>query len=181
MNLMQSYYELLKNKSDDYYVELAEKEVLMIPLIIETAQNGNYSERKKSANILEKVSEKQPCLISVFVNYIVQAISTHNDFSSWCLWNSVKNVFNLIDGNIIEKEFFKALNSNVLGEFSIACECVEKYVLNFPESRDKIINILKNVRNRDFYIQNNLSEACGEIALEKALLLIDKLELSSAE
>lgn len=181
MNLMQSYYELLKNKSDDYYAELAEKEVLMIPLLIETAQDGNYSERKKSANILEKVSEKQPYLIAVYVNYIVQAIAKHNDFSSWCLWNSVKNVLDLIDGDIIEKEFFKALNSNILGEYSIACECSEKYVLNFPESRDKIINILNNVRNRDFYIENNLSDACREIALEKALLLIDKLESSSAE
>lgn len=181
MNLMQIYHELSKNKADEYYIELAEKEVLMIPVLIEIVQSGNYSERKKAACILEKISKNQPYYTAVLVNYIINAISTNNDFSSWCLWKSIENIFDLIDVNVVEDRFIKALNSDILGEYSIACECVEKYVLNFPESRNKIIDILKNVKKRDFVIDGKVSEICGEIAAQKAELLLNKLNLSTME
>lgn len=181
MNLVQIYNELSKNKANEYYIELSEQEVLMIPVLIEVVQDGNYSERKKAAYILEKISEKQPYYIAVLVNYIINAIATHNDFSSWCLWKSIENIFDMIDINVVEDEFFKALNSNILGEFSIACECVEKYVFNFPDSRNKIIDILQNVKNRDFVVDGKMSEICGEIAVEKAELLLNNLNLSKME
>lgn len=181
MNLMQIYLEFSQNKADEYYIELAEKEVLMIPTLIEIAQDGDYSQRKKAAYILEKASEKHPFYTSVLVKFIVKAISTNNDFSSWCLWKSVENIFDLIDVNVVEDEFIKALNSNILGEYSIVCESVEKYVLNFPESKNKIINILQNVKNRDFIVNGAVSEICGKIAAEKAALLLNKLNLSEME
>ncbi|MCH5296076.1 MAG: hypothetical protein J1E85_00235 [Ruminococcus sp.] len=178
MNLMQIYFEISKNKTDEYYIELSKNEVLVIPILIEIAQDGTYSERKRSASILEKISENQPYQMAVFAHYIIKAISDHRDFSSWCLWKCIENIFDLLDVSVVEDEFIKALNSNILGEYSIACDCAEKYILNYPKSKNKIIDILKNVHDRDFIVEGRVSEICGEIAAEKALLLLDKLNIS---
>lgn len=82
MNLIQIYGELSKNEDNEYYVELSKDEVLVIPVIIEIAQDGSYSERKKSASILEKISKSQPYQLAVFAQYIIKAISDNSDFSS---------------------------------------------------------------------------------------------------
>lgn len=175
MNLMQIYFEISKNKTDEYYVNLSNDEALMIPILIEIAQYGTYSERKRSASILEKISKNQPYQMAVFAHYIIKAISDNSDFSSWCLWKSIENIFDLLDVNVVEDEFIKALNSNILGEYSIACDCVEKYILNYPKNKNKIIDILNNVHDREFFVEGKVSEICGEIAVEKASLLLDKL------
>lgn len=181
MNLMQIYYELSKNKSDEYYSELSNSEVLLLPVLIEIAQDGTYSERKRAANILEKISESQPYKMAVFADYIIKAISIHNDFSSWCLWKSIQNIFDLLDVSVVEDEFIKALNSNVLGRYSIACDCAEKFILNYPNSKNKVIETLQNVNRREFIVEGKMSEICGEIAAEKAAALLNKLNLPETE
>lgn len=181
MNLMQIYSALSRNEADEYYIELSKDEVLLMPVLIEIAQDGTYSERKRAASILEKISKNQPYQMAVFAHNIIKAVSNHNDFSSWCLWKSIENIFDLLDVSVVEDEFIKALNSNVLGEYSIACDCAEKYILNYPKSKNEIIDILRNVDNREFIVEGKVSEICGEIAAEKALLLLNKLNLSKME
>lgn len=181
MNLMQIYCELSKNNTDEYYVELSKNEVLLMPVIIEIAIDGNYSERKKSANILEKISKTQPYQMAVFADYIIKAISIHSDFSSWYLWKCIENIFDLLDVNLVEDEFIKALNSNVLGEYSIACDCVANYILSYPNSKNKIIDILQDVQNRDFIVEGKVSEICGEIACQKALLTLEGVNSSCSD
>lgn len=181
MNLMQIYCELSENKSDKYYIELSNNEVLFLPALIEIAQDGTYAERKRSADILMKISENQPYQFAVFAQYIIKAIAKHNDFSSWCLWKSIEKVFDLLDVSVVEDEFLKALNSNILGEYSIACDCVENFISNYPNSRNKIDEILQNVKYRDFIVEGEVSEICGKIAAEKTLSTIDKLNLSKME
>lgn len=177
MNLIQIYGELSKNEDNEYYVELSKDEVLVIPVIIEIAQDGSYSERKKSASILEKISKSQPYQLAVFAQYIIKAISENSDFSSWCLWKSIENIFDLLDAGIVENEYISALNSNVLGEFSIACDCAEKYVLSYPNSKEQIIGILKSVQNRNFIVEGEISTVCSQIAAQKAKLVLDKIYL----
>lgn len=70
-----------------------------------------------------------------------------------------------------------ALNSNVLGEFSIACDCAEKYVLSYPNSKEQIIGILKSVQNRNFIVEGEISTVCSQIAAQKAKLVLDKIYL----
>lgn len=176
MNLMQIYCELSENKSDDFYIELSKNEVLFLPALIEIAQDGSYTERKRSADILMKISENQPYQFAIFAQYIVKAIAKHNDFSSWCLWKSIDKIFDLLDVSLVEDEFIKALNSNILGEYSIACDCVENYVSSYPKSRNKIADILQNVKYREFVVDGEVSEICGKIAYEKAISIINMLK-----
>lgn len=176
MNLMQIYFELSENKSNEYYIELSKNEVMFLPAVIEIAQDGSYAERKRAADLLEKISETQPYQFAIFAQYIVKAISKHNDFSSWCLWKSVEKVFDLLDVSLVEDEFLKALNSNILGEFSIACDCIENFISSYPKSRNKISDILQNIKYRDFMIDGEVSEICGKIAVEKALNNLSKME-----
>lgn len=175
MNLMQIYCELSKNKADDYYVELSKNEVLLLPVLIGITVDGTYSERKRSANILQKISKSQPYQMAVFADYIIKSISIHSDFSSWYLWKCIENIFDLLDVNLVEDEFIKALNSNILGEYSIACDCVANYILSYPNSKNKIIDILESVQNRDFIVEGKVSEICGEIACQKALSVLDEI------
>lgn len=181
MNLMQIYAELSKNETDEYYVNLSESEVLLMPVLIEIATDGTYSERKKSANILEKISKTQQYQLTVFAQYIIKAISIHNDFSSWYLWKVIENIFDLLDVDVVETEFIKALNSNILGEYSIACDCAGKYIQSFPNSKNRIIDILKSVQNRDFIVGENVSKICGEIACQKALSALDEINSFSSD
>lgn len=170
MNLMQLYNELLNNESNSYYAQLAEKEILLIPILIEVVSDSKYSERMKAKSILEIISQNSPEKLVCYFDYLVSALSRYDDLACWCLW---KIVVNLIEYNpsLWEKasdKFVDCLGTSDLGKFCIVCDCCSKIAASCPQAKDVLTDALKAVPNRQFFVGKEQSQTTTEIAIEKA-------------
>ena len=62
MGLERIYFELKKREDDEYYIELAQKDVLFVPVRTDIMLNNSNSISIWAQMILEKISEKNPCV-----------------------------------------------------------------------------------------------------------------------
>lgn len=180
MSLETVYNELSKNLDDSYYIKLAEKEVMLIPVIIDTIQNNNNIQYGQWAEaLLERISEKTPDLVYPYLTYIADELPKVS-FVSWNIWKIISNLLSCDYQNkwhSIREKYYQALNSEKIAEFSIACDCAEKIVLNKPQEKDNILSVLKNMDNRVFKIAGKPSDGCLKVAKEKALETLEKLNI----
>lgn len=101
-------------------------------------------------------------------------------FNSWNVWKIISNIL-VCDyqnyWNKIKTKYYDSLKSERIAEFSIACECARKIISAKPDEQKQITDILKDIDNRKFYINEDFSIKSGEIAKKKAQELLDALSL----
>jgi hypothetical protein len=127
--------------------------------------------------MLEHISEKYPERVIIYSDFLVKAIGIHQDFAEICIWKIIGNIFpaNPSIWTLIKEKFIKALSSNSISEFSIACDCAEKIVLAYPDCAEIVFENLKSVINRTFLLAGKQSKACQNIAVEKATQTLNNL------
>ncbi|WP_294908859.1 hypothetical protein [uncultured Ruminococcus sp.] len=171
MGLERIYFELKKREDDEYYIELAQKDVLFIPVITDIMLNNSNSIGVWAQMLLEKISEINPLIVYPYIGYISEIIDRKTIFNSWSVWKIITNLLvcdyqNYWDN--LKSKYYDSLKSERIAEFSIACECACKIISAKPEEEKLITEILKNMDNRNFYINENLSPKSSEVAKNKA-------------
>lgn len=178
MSLEKVYFEFSKGYNDNYYVELAQTEVLVVPIIIDSICD-NLSNCRRSERVLEKISKNNPRIVYPYYEYILRLFDSKDRFISWNTWKIITNILSCDTENIwnnLRQKFFEALSSNLIAEFSIACDCVENILKYKPEDKNKIFEILENVSTRDFMFENDPSPTCSAVAEEKVKILFENIE-----
>lgn len=178
MSIEKVYYELSKGLDDEYYVELASKNVMLVPVLIDFI-TSEHSFTQKSESLLEKISEKYPLVIYPYFNYIADIIISNNDLSSFCAWKIIANILEVDSLNLwdnIKENYFTALNSENITEFSISCDCAPKIISAKPLDKEEIVKILADTQNRSFSAGGQVSEVCRKIAMEKADSALQQIE-----
>ena len=89
MGLERIYFELKKREDDEYYIELAQKDVLFIPVITDIMLNNSNSISVWAQMILEKISEKNPLIVYPYIGYISEIIDRKTIFNSWSVWKII--------------------------------------------------------------------------------------------
>ena len=171
MGLERIYFELKKREDDEYYIELAEKDVLFIPVITDIMLNASNSMNIWAQMLLEKISEENPLIVYPYIGYISKAIDKKTIFNSWNVWKIISNLLVCDYQNYWEKlknKYYSSLKSERIAEFSIACECALKIISAKPDEEKPITEILKDIDNRSFYISGNLSLKSSDVAKNKA-------------
>ena len=177
MILEKIYFELSKNMDDEYYVELAEKEFLVIPVMIDIMFSENDHSHWAEL-LLEKISAKNPCSVYPFFEYITEKVKEGETFLRWNIWRIVANLFPCDSRYLwsnVKGDYIKALSSTQIAEFSIAYDCAEKIIKAEPEDMEEILAVLVDATRRDFKIDDVVSPQCGEVAKEKVKLLLETL------
>lgn len=75
----------------------------------------------------------------------------------------------------LKSKYYASLKSERIAEFSIACECACKIISAKPDEEKPITDILKDMDNRNFYINEILSPKSSEVAKYKAQEVLDVL------
>lgn len=180
MGLERIYFELRKREDDEYYIDLAQKDVLFIPVITDIMLRESNSMNLWAQMILEKISEENPLIVYPYIGYISQVFDKESIFNSWNVWKIISNILVYDYQNYWEKlknKYYDSLKSERIAEFSIACECARKIISAKPNEQKPITDILKDIENRKFYINEDFSIKSGEIAKKKAQELLDALSL----
>lgn len=183
MGLERIYFELKKREDDEYYIELAQNDVLLIPVITDIMLNDSNPMNIWAQMILEKISKENPLIVYPYIGYISQAIDSKAIFNSWNVWKIISNLLVCDYRNFWEKlksKYYTSLRSERIAEFSIACECACKIISAKPDEEKPITDILKDIDNRSFYINENLSAKSSEVAKNKAQEVLSTLSLSKA-
>lgn len=171
MGLERIYFELKKREDDEYYIELAKSDVLFIPVITDIMLNATNSMNIWAQMLLERISEENPLIVYPYISYISQIIDKDTIFDSWNVWKIISNLLVCDYQNYWEKlrnKYYTSLKSERIAEFSIACECACKIISAMPDEEKPITEILKDMDNRSFYINGNLSPKSNEVAKNKA-------------
>lgn len=177
MSLEKIYFELSKDMEDEYYAELAKTEVMLIPVIIDSIHE-NPAKAYRAQALLDKISEESPKLVYPYFDYIVDIIGLSESVITWNVWKIIANLLSCdFDNkwNSAKDKYFSALKSNSIVEFSIACDCAEKIVLNKPDDKDNIIDILKNIGLHKYIVAGEESVGSLEVAKQKACEVLEKL------
>lgn len=181
MGLERIYFELRKREDDEYYVELARNDVLFIPVITDIMLSESNPMNIWAQMLLEKISEENPLIVYPYIGYISQVIDKKTILNSWNVWKIISNLLVCDYQNYwenLKNKYYNSLNSERIAEFSIACDCACKIISEKPEEEKPITDILKNMENRDFYINENLSPKSSEVAKNKAQEVLNALSLS---
>lgn len=168
MSLKNIYYELSKHYDADYYVKLAESEVMVVPVLIDIiSDNCIKFDKVHAENILEKISSMNPELVYPYFDILCDIVDREDNPIFWSLLRIISNLLTcdyLDKWNNIKEIYFSALSSNVIAKFSIACSCTENIVKHKVDDAERVKKILLKVKEKSF--DNN--PAFGKIANEKA-------------
>lgn len=170
MIIQNIYDDILQDMDDDYYVELAEREVMAIPVLIDTMLGISPVYAGRAQEILETISLAKPKLLYPFFDYLERALDSSNLFLAWNTWKIIANLVHIDSEDKwerVSKRFFDALNSENISEFSITCECAQKVIEGKPSQGEKILAIFRNIDSRVFKISGEVSEASKHVAKEK--------------
>lgn len=176
MSIERIYFELEKHNSDEYYIELAQNDVLFIPVVIDIMIDDKNSVNLWAESIIEKLSEVNPLVVYPYIGYISKLIGLNDSVNSLSAWRIICNLlvcdYNNFWQNLRDK-YYKALNSSCISEFSIACACARKIADAKPDEQKHIEEILRSIDNRSFYLGESVCEQAKKIAKEKAGEVLD--------
>lgn len=177
MGLQQIYNEILQNYDDEYYVELAQNEILVIPLLIDIMLEGCFDDAKWAQEIIGKISQNNPKSVYPFFDYIARCLKNKTKFIAWNTWKIIVNLL-IVDADdkwsSVREQYYSALCTDVITEFSIVCECAEKVVVGKPNETIEILEIFRNIDNRTFTVFGEVSNASKNVAKEKILNFFDR-------
>lgn len=178
MSIKRIYNEFSQGFEDEYYIKLARDDVMAVPVLIDIMLDDNFFNARWAQNILEQISENFPETVYPFYKYVADALNNENKFLAWNVWKIIVNLTAVDDGamwNMVSDRFYASLNSEFITEFSIACDCAERIIVNKSDESEKILNVLKNINNRIFKIGGEISESSLAVAKEKVDQLLEKI------
>lgn len=171
MGIERIYYELKKNEEDEYDINLAQNDVLFIPVIIDIMLDKSNSSSIWAENLLEKISKINPLTVYPYMQYIAKSLDKTNAFNGWNVWKIITNLLYCDYMNYwddLREKYYISLNSTHIAEFSICCECACNIISAKPDEKEHITEILKNTVDRIFYIGEEISVQSHNVAMEKA-------------
>lgn len=177
MGLQYIYDEFLQNYEDEYYVDLAQNEILVIPLLVDIMIDERFDDSKRAQKILEKISQSNPKAVYPFFDYIAKCLMHKTKFIAWNTWKIIVNLLAVDTDDkwsSVRDQYYNALCTDAITEFSIVCECAEKVVANKPDETSRILEIFRNIENRTFTVFGEVSNASKEVAKEKILEFFER-------
>lgn len=179
MNLQKTYMEIFKNENDDYYIELAQKEVLVIPLLVEMMLDRENQKSRWAENLIEKISEKAPMIVYPYFDYITTVFENTKSITAWNSWKIIANILpvDLFEyWDKVKEIYLLSLSSDMITEFLIVLSVADKIIAAKPQEKDLIISAIENSRKTSFTICGEVSMHSRAIADEAITMFYQKLE-----
>lgn len=157
MKTEQIFQEFEQRLEKEYYAQLASKEILTVPLLIEIFLDDDYANAHW---------------------FVAKGLDNCNGFLAWNTWKMITKLLPIDTENKFEsvkERFYDALASKTPAEFSIACDCAVSVFINKADEQKKLLDILKKSAEHKFYIGDTEIENSGEIAKEKVQLFLERI------
>lgn len=172
------FQEFEQRLEKEYYAQLASKEILTVPLLIEIFLDDDYANAHWAEQVLEYICEVNPKLVYPFFEFVAKGLDNCNGFLAWSTWKMITKLLPTDTENKFEsvkERFYDALASKTPAEFSIACDCAVSVFINKADEQKKLLDILKKSAEHKFYIGDTEIENSGEIAKEKVQLFLERI------
>lgn len=153
MKTEQIFQEFEQRLEKEYYAQLASKEILTVPLLIEIFLDDDYANAHWAEQVLEYICEVNPKLVYPFFEFVAKGLDKCNGFLAWNTWKMITKLLPTDTENKFEsvkERFYDALASKTPAEFSIACDCAVSVFINKADEQKKLLDILKNPLNTSF-------------------------------
>lgn len=153
MKTEQIFQEFEQRFEKEYYAQLASKEILTVPLLIEIFLDDDYANAHWAEQVLEYICEVNPKLVYPFFEFVAKGLDNCNGFLAWNTWKMITKLLPIDTENKFEsvkERFYDALVSKTPAEFSIACDCAVSVFINKVDEQKKLLDILKNPLNTSF-------------------------------
>lgn len=153
MKTEQIFQEFEQRLEKEYYAQLASKEILTVPLLIEIFLDDDYANAHWAEQVLEYICEVNPKLVYPFFEFVAKGLDNCNGFLAWNTWKIITKLLPTDTENKFEnvkERFYDALASKTPAEFSIACDCAVSVFINKADEQKKLLDILKNPLNTSF-------------------------------
>lgn len=155
MKTEQIFQEFEQRLEKEYYAQLASKEILTVPLLIEIFLDDDYANAHWAEQVLEYICEVNPKLVYPFFEFVAKGLDNCNGFLAWNTWKMITKLLPIDTENKFEsvkERFYDALASKTPAEFSIACDCAVSVFINKADEQKKLLDILKKSAEHKFYI-----------------------------
>ena len=179
MKTEQIFQEFEQRLEKEYYAQLASKEILTVPLLIEIFLDDDYANAHWAEQVLEYICEVNPKLVYPFFEFVAKGLDNCNGFLAWNTWKMITKLLPTDTENKFEsvkERFYDALASKTPAEFSIACDCAVSVFINKADEQKKLLDILKKSAEHKFYIGDTEIENSGEQLLTDIIPLKQTLE-----
>lgn len=153
MKTEQIFQEFEQRLEKEYYAQLASKEILTVPLLIEIFLDDDYANAHWAEQVLEYICEVNPKLVYPFFEFVAKGLDNCNGFLAWNTWKLITKLLPTDTENKFEsvkERFYDALVSKTPAEFSIACDCAVSVFINKADEQKKLLDILKKSLNTSF-------------------------------
>ena len=153
MKTEQIFQEFEQRLEKEYYAQLASKEILTVPLLIEIFLDDDYANAHWAEQVLEYICEVNPKLVYPFFEFVAKGLDNCNGFLAWNTWKLITKLLPTDTENKFEsvkERFYDALASKTPAEFSIACDCAVSVFINKADEQKKLLDILRNPLNTSF-------------------------------
>lgn len=153
MKTEQIFQEFEQRLEKEYYAQLASKEILTVPLLIEIFLDDDYANAHWAEQVLEYICEVNPKLVYPFFEFVAKGLDNCNGFLAWNTWKMITKLLPTDTENKFEsvkERFYDALASKTPAEFSIACDCAVSVFINKADEQKKLLDILRNPLNTSF-------------------------------
>ncbi len=153
MKTEQIFQEFEQRLEKEYYAQLASKEILTVPLLIEIFLDDDYANAHWAEQVLEYICEVNPKLVYPFFEFVAKGLDNCNGFLAWNTWKLITKLLPTDTENKFEsvkERFYDALVSKTPAEFSIACDCAVSVFINKADEQKKLLDILRNPLNTSF-------------------------------
>ncbi len=178
MKTEQIFQEFEQRLEKEYYAQLAEEEILIVPLLIKIFLDDGYTNAHWAEQVLEYISEKNPKLVYPFFGFIAKGLDNRNGFLAWSTWKVLEKLLSIDTENKFEsvkERFYNALASKNPAEFSIVCDCAVSVFIGKPDERENLLDIMKKSAEHKFFIDETEIENSGKIAKEKAQIFFERI------
>lgn len=178
MKMEQIIREFERALENEYYMELAKKEVMTVPLLIEVFLDDDYANSLWAEQLLECISGENPKLLYPFFEYIAKGLDSKNSYLAWNTWKILVKLLPVDSDNkfeLVKEKFYDALLSHNLPEFSIACDCAVPVFYSKPNEQERILNIMKKSSEKKFYLGNDELKNSGKMAEEKVQIFFERI------
>lgn len=177
MSLENIYFELSQNRADSYYIDLAEKEVMLLPILID----GIINEKSNSLwaeNLVLKISEVNPLIVYPYFTYISKLTEVGNRIGQFSAWAILINLLSCDYQNLwnnVENDFYSFIESNEIAKISFACKCIPKIISAKECERDLIKKLLNKALKNGYIKDNNSVNELNTIANEILTNLLNNI------
>lgn len=112
MKTEQIFQEFEQRLEKEYYAQLASKEILTVPLLIEIFLDDDYANAHWAEQVLEYICEVNPKLVYPFFEFVAKGLDNCNGFLAWNTWKIITKLLPTDTENKFEsvkERFYDAL------------------------------------------------------------------------